>query len=184
MRRIILLTIISAVTLIGMAQTKIYLTAGGKTMTATLADNEAARSLAALLAQGPVTAGMEEYGGFEMVGALPQALPASDTRITATTGDIMLYLGRNIVIFFGQNTWSYTRLGHVDGATAENLREFLGKGSVSLTLSLTPTSGIAEVSADSRGQERVYDLNGRAVTRRPLPAGIYIINGRKTIVGR
>jgi len=97
-------------------------------MTATLIDNAATRELTALLSQDPVTIEMDDYGGFEKVGALPQSLPTSNSQITTQPGDIMLYQGRNMVIFYGSNSWSYTRLGKIDGATVEGLRQFFGNG--------------------------------------------------------
>lgn len=166
----------------GSAQTKMYIAVGERSMIATLADNEATRRLVALLGDGPISVEMDEYGGFEKVGALPQSLPTSNSQITTVPGDIMLYQGRNMVIFYGSNSWSYTRLGKIDGATAAGLREFLGSGSVTVTLSLNPTSGISEVKVDEPKADVVYDLNGRIVSGRPLSPGVYIVNGRKTVV--
>ncbi len=163
------------------AQSKITLTVGNNSMTATLVDNDATRSLLQLLAKGPVTINMDDYGGFEKVGALPQSLPTSNTQITTQPGDIMLYQGHNMVIFYGSNSWSYTRLGKIDGGTADNVRQFLGNGSIALTLSSDP-AGIDEISADAHKMEKVYDLKGNLITARPLPVGLYIINGKKTLI--
>lgn len=102
--RFILVFISLTATIMAMAQNKLYLTVGNRTMTATLAENAATRSLARLLESEPVTVNMSDYGSFEKVGELPQSLPASDSRITATPGDIMLYQGQNMVIFYGSNT--------------------------------------------------------------------------------
>ncbi|MDE6033349.1 MAG: hypothetical protein K2G15_05250, partial [Muribaculaceae bacterium] len=82
------------------AQTKVLLKVGGNTMTATLTDNEATRELTKLLEQGDMTIRMSDYGGFEKVGALPQSLPTSNTQITTAPGDIMLYQGNQMVIFY------------------------------------------------------------------------------------
>lgn len=164
------------------SQTKVLLKAGANTMTATLADNDATRELTRLLEQGDITISMSDYGGFEKVGALPQSFPTSNTQITTVPGDIMLYQGNQMVIFYGSNSWSYTRLGKIDGATASNLRQFLGNGNITLTLSLESSSGIENVTADNNKEEIVYDLNGRRITKKPLAPGIYIINGKKTIV--
>lgn len=181
MKRTFLTLFISALTLMASSQTKVLLTVGGKSMTATLADNEATRTLAALLESSPVTVSMEDYGGFEKVGALPRSLPTSNSQITTVAGDIMLYQGNNIVIFYGSNSWSYTRLGKIDDATAAEIREFLGSGDIDLTISLSKT-GIKDVREDAAGDEQVYDLGGRPVTRRPLHPGIYIIGGVKTVI--
>ena len=164
------------------AQTKVLLKVGGNTMTATLTDNEATRELTKLLEQGDITIRMSDYGGFEKVGALPQSLPTSNTQITTEPGDIMLYQGNQMVIFYGSNSWSYTRLGKIDGATESNLRQFLGNGDIVLTLSLESSTEIEDVTADANKEEIVYDLNGRQITKKPLAPGIYIINGKKTII--
>ncbi len=76
------------------------------------------------------------YGGFEQVGSLGASLPRSDTRITTQAGDIVLYAGDQIVVFYGSNTWAYTRLGRITDLSPEELAALLGKGDVSLTLSL------------------------------------------------
>lgn len=182
MKKFFVLTLFSIFAFMSLAQTKINLTVGDKTMTATLVDNAATRELMALLSQGPVTIEMDDYGGFEKVGALPQSLPTSNRQITTQPGDIMLYQGRNMVIFYGSNSWSYTRLGKIDGASAGGLRQFLGNGSVSVRLSLDSGSGIEEIRAENLGQVKVYDLWGNPANTRPLRSGIYIINGRKTLI--
>ena len=164
------------------SQTKVQLKVGGNSMTATLTDNDATRELTKLLEQGDITIRMSDYGGFEKVGALPQSFPTSNTQITTEPGDIMLYQGNNMVIFYGSNSWSYTRLGKIDGATASNLRQFLGNGDVTLTLSLESSAGIEDVTADNYKEEIVYDLNGRRITKKPLAPGAYIINGKKRII--
>lgn len=182
MKKLLLFTVFSIFALMSLAQTKIRLTIGDRAMTATLVDNSATRELTAILSQGPVIVEMDDYGGFEKVGELPQSLPTSNSQITTQPGDIMLYQGRNMVIFYGTNTWSYTRLGKIDGATAENLRQFLGNGNVSVKLGLVSSSGIENVSTDSGEFEKVYDLQGNTVNTRPLRPGIYIIDGRKVLI--
>ena len=164
------------------SQTKVLLRVGGNTMTATLTDNEATRELTKLLEQGDITIRMSDYGGFEKVGALPQSLPTSNTQITTEPGAIMLYQGNQMVIFYGSNSWSYTRLGKIDEATASNIKQFLGNSDVTLTLSLESSTGINDVTADGDKEEIVYDLNGRQITKKPLAPGIYIINGKKRII--
>ena len=164
------------------AQTKVLLKVGGNTMTATLTDNEATRELTKLLEQDDITIRMSDYGGFEKVGALPQSLPTSNTQITTAPGDIMLYQGNQMVIFYGSNSWSYTRLGKIDGATVSNLRQFLGNGDIVLTLSLESSTEIEDVTADANKEQIVYDLNGRRITKKPLAPGVYIINGKQRII--
>ena len=165
------------------SQTKIQLTVGDKTMTATLADNAATQELKALLEKGSITIQMSDYGGFEKVGALPQSFTTSNSQITTGPGDIMLYQGNNMVIFYGSNSWSYTRLGKIDGATAESLRQFLGNASISLTISLVPSAGVAGIADEGKETMTVFDLNGNPVDSRSIPSGIYIVNGEKTLIG-
>ena len=107
----------------------------GHTLTAELADNEAARALAELAEEG-FTAKLNEYGGFEKVGKLPQSLPKSDERITTEAGDIMLYQGNQMTIFYNSNTWSYTRLGHITGVSQEELEDIFGEGDITVDISL------------------------------------------------
>ena len=164
------------------AQTKVLLKVGGNSMTATLTGNEATRELTNLLEQGDITIHMSDYGGFEKVGALPQSFPTSNTQITTVPGDIMLYQGNQMVIFYGSNSWSYTRLGKIDGATTSNLRQFLGNGDITLTLSLDSSAGMENVTGDAIKEEIIYDLNGRRITNKPLAPGAYIINGKKRII--
>ena len=111
------------------------ITAGGKTITATLADNATAKALAEKLKSGSVTVEMEA-NGFEHYGPLGFSLERHDKQVTAVSGDIMLYNGNNICIFYGSNSWSYTPLGKVDGKTADELKAFFGTGTVTVTYSL------------------------------------------------
>lgn len=166
------------------AQKSLYITVGDRSETITLTDNDATRRLVEALANGPMTISMNDYGGFEKVGALPMSLPSSDTRITTEPGDVILYQGRNLVIFYGSNTWSYTRLGKINSLTATEIRAFLGNGEIEITLSLSPMSGIDEIVADSNSQKTViiYDLRGNRINGRPTIPGLYIVNGRKTII--
>ena len=83
----------------------------------------------------PLTVKMSMYGGFEQVGSLGRKLPRDDKRITTSAGDIMLYSGNQIVVFYGSNTWAYTRLGRITGKTASELAELLGNSDVTITLS-------------------------------------------------
>lgn len=112
-----------------------YLTVEGVTFPATFADNQGAEALADLLTDAPLTLSLEDYGGFEKVGSLGQSLPTSNTHITTQSGDIVLYQGNQIVLFYGSNAWSYTRLGQVTDLTG--WQEALGHGDVTVTFSLT-----------------------------------------------
>lgn len=112
------------------AVTKLKIDVGGQTFTATLEQNDATTALIAML---PVTLSMSDYSGFEKVGSLGASLPANNAQTTTQTGDIVLYNGNQIVIFYGSNSWSYTRLAHVDDLTG--WVEALGSGDVTVTFS-------------------------------------------------
>lgn len=183
MKKIVLLSLLLAVSFMAYSLTKIQLSVGDKTMSATLVDNAATRELLALLQRGPITIEMSDYGGFEKVGTLPQSFTTSNSQITTEPGDIMLYQGNNMVIFYGSNSWSYTRLGKIDGANTAGLKEFLGSGSITLTISLDLSAGIGNIVIDGKKNETVYDLNGKLIKSRPLFPGFYIINGKKTLIG-
>lgn len=116
--------------------TKIDIEVNGQVRTATLNDNVSAQALLERLAEGPLTIDMHDYGSFEKVGPIDEPLPTSDEHITTAPGDIILYLGSNITIYYDVNSWNFTLLGHIDDATGENMREFLGDGDPTVTFSL------------------------------------------------
>jgi hypothetical protein len=99
-------------------------------------DNESVRALADIAAKGPVTIDTSLYGGFEQVGGLGTTLPSNDVNTTTEPGDIVLYSGSNIVVFFGTNSWAYTRLGHIEGRSQDELRDMLGGSSVEIEIAL------------------------------------------------
>lgn len=168
-----------------MAQSEnlLEITIDGRSMKATLADNVATRALVERLTAGPITVTMNNYGGFEKVGALPWSLPTSDTRLTTRPGDIMLYTGNNIVIFYGANTWAYTPLGVLETTDPTAINSFVGNGAKQVTISLDRSAGVECVTADEvKTDERVFTLNGREVLRRPLAPGLYIVNKKKVMI--
>ncbi len=116
------------------ASAALQLQIGDTIFTATLADNAAVQALAGMLTDAPIVIEMQDYGGFEKVGSLGTSLPANDSQTTTEPGDIVLYQGDQIVIFYGSNTWGYTRLGRVDDLTG--WAEALGGGDITVTLSL------------------------------------------------
>lgn len=118
-----------------MAQNVFTVTVNGAVFQADFADTTGAQALKELLAQGSLTIEMDDYAGFEKVGALGRSLPASDVQTTTQPGDIVLYQGSQIVLFYGINSWSYTRLGKI--ADLSGWEDALGSGSVSVTFSLT-----------------------------------------------
>ena len=105
--------------------------------TATLAENSSAEALKELLKSGSLTIQMSDYGDMEKVGPIGQSLPTNDQQTTTAAGDIILYQGSNLVIYYDTNSWSFTRLGKVDGVTQAQMKAVLGTGSVTVTLSLT-----------------------------------------------
>lgn len=98
-------------------------------------DNDSVEALKAL-AVGGLELTAEPYGGFEQVAALPERIVREDRQTDAQPGDIMLYNGGSIVLFYGSNSWSYTRLGRISGLDEAELAELFGGGGVTLTLSV------------------------------------------------
>ena len=109
---------------------------GNHKLTATLADNSSAMAFYELLQKGPVTIKMHDYGNFEKVGSLGTTLPRNDSQITTSAGDIILYQGNQITIYYDTNSWNFTRLGKVDGKSQAELKEILGKGDVTAIFSV------------------------------------------------
>lgn len=114
---------------------KLKISVNGTELTATLEDNSSAQALTELLKQGNITVDMNDYGNFEKVGDLPQSLPKNDEKITTVPGDIILYQGNKITIYYAENTWDFTKLGHINNITQEELKAILGDGNITVTLS-------------------------------------------------
>lgn len=121
-----------------MEKKTIRLTVNGRSFTATLVESSSSEALVKRLAQGDVTVRMNDYGDMEKVGSLGFSLPRNDARTTTGPGDLILYQGNSFVIYYDTNSWSFTRLGKVDGVTSrEQMLELLGgKGEITVTLSL------------------------------------------------
>ena len=164
------------------AMNKMYITIDGQTKSVTLVDNAATRALVEKLQQAPVTVTLNSSGGFEIWGSLGFSLPTSDQQMTAQPGDVILYNGSNICLFYGSNSWSYTRLGKIDGLSESELRSFLkaGNSNISVTLSLSSgTTAINEIRGTT-AKDTYYSLNGQRVAN---PShGIYIKNGNKVVI--
>ena len=109
---------------------------GNHTLTATLADNSSATAFYELLKKRAVTVDMHDYGSFEKVGSLGTSLPRNDSQITTEAGDIILYQGNQITIYYDTNSWNFTRLGKIDGTTQAELKKILGKGNVTAVFSV------------------------------------------------
>ena len=98
-------------------------------------DNESVEALKSLAKQGDITIQMSKYGGFEQVGSLGESLPRNDKQTTTKSGDIVLYSGNQIVIFYGSNSWAYTRLGHISDKDESQMEELLSNGDETVTIS-------------------------------------------------
>lgn len=109
---------------------------GENSLVAVLEDNRSAKALKELLNEKPLTIPASNYGGFEKVCELGTGLPTNDVQTTARAGDICLYSGNKIVIFYGSNSWSYTRLGKISGADSSELERILSGTDTEITLSL------------------------------------------------
>ena len=118
---------------------KMNVTIDGVTKSVTLVDNAATRQLVAKLQEASISVTLNSSGGFEIWGALGFSLPTSNEQVTAQPGDVVLYNGSNICLFYGSNSWSYTRLGHIDGLSDGELKTFLkaGESHINVILSLT-----------------------------------------------
>ncbi len=167
-------------------ENKLSISANGHTLTATLVDNSSTKALKELLAAGPVTIHMSDYGNMEKVGPLPQSLPTNDEPINTVAGDLILYQGRNFVIYYDTNSWNFTRLGKIDNIISGSaLKSILGKGDVDVTLTLAgSTAAINGIPADGNNSSTAYNLKGVRITSpdqdaHRLPTGVYIINGKK-----
>ena len=114
----------------------VSITINGTTLNMTPAGNSASQALVDLLCDGPFTVSLHEYGGFEQVGSLPTSLPTEDTQITTEPGDVILYQGNQVSIMYGNNSWSYTRLGKNEDVSSDELRELLSANNVEATFAL------------------------------------------------
>ena len=110
------------------------MTINGTAVDVSWENNESVKALAKMAGNGLVTIMTEPYGGFEQVGSIGETLPSSDTNITTKAGDIMLYTGSQMVIFYGSNSWAYTRLGRITDKSDSELKELLGGAGVTVTI--------------------------------------------------
>ena len=99
-------------------------------------ENESVGALMDMCKDSPLEIQMSMYGGFEQVGSLGTNLPRNDSQTTTSSGDIVLYSGNQIVVFYGSNSWSYTRLGHITDQDNEGMAELLSQGDVTITISV------------------------------------------------
>ncbi|KAK8892767.1 hypothetical protein M9Y10_030008 [Tritrichomonas musculus] len=112
------------------------LTIGSTVLKSILVNNTSTDALKELLNQKPLTIEMNDYGNFEKVGPIGTTLPRNDVRITTEPGDIILYLGSNLCLYYNTNTYTFTRIGKIQDVTQDDLKKILGDGSVTVTFSL------------------------------------------------
>ena len=114
----------------------LQMTIGSTPVSVAWEDNEAVQTLKELCQNQPLTIAMSMYGGFEQVGSIGMDLPANDVQTTTSAGDIVLYSGNQMVVFYGSNSWAYTRLGHITDQSADGMAQLLSKGDTTITISL------------------------------------------------
>ena len=114
-----------------------YAHVNGKVLKILAAENSSADAFLDLLKSGDVPVEMHDYGSFEKVGPLGTTLPRNDEQITTEPGDVILYQGDQITIYYDVNNWSFTRLGKVQDLSQAELKDILGSGNVTVTFSLS-----------------------------------------------
>lgn len=149
------------------------ITIGNVTHEVTLVNNAATQTLLAKLKEGPVTVKLDTNGNFEIWGSLGFSLPSSNEYINGQPGDVVLYSGSNICIFYGYNSYSYTRLGRINGLSADELKTFLrgGESDISVTLSQSEATAVRRINATEE-KDVYYTLDGQRVEH--PSGGIYV----------
>lgn len=115
---------------------KLYIKIDNKILTVALENNSSVNALVEKLKQEDITIEMLDYANFEKVGSIGFSLPRNDKNITTMPGDIILYQGNQITIYYDTNTWNFTKLGKIENITQKELKEILGDGDVTVTFSL------------------------------------------------
>lgn len=113
-----------------------YIKANGKVFTAKFADNSSAAAFRELLEKGDLILDLSDYGSFEKVGPIGYTLPRNDEQVTTEPGDVILYQGSQITIYYDTNSWSFTRLGKIENTTRNELLSAFGNGDVTVTFSI------------------------------------------------
>ena len=106
----------------------------GTKVDVTWKENASVEELEELAASG-LSISMSMYGGFEQVGSIGKSITQNDKQMTTGAGDIVLYSGNQLVVFYGSNSWAYTKLGKINMSQKE-LADLLGKGDVTITISM------------------------------------------------
>ena len=160
---------------------KLYITIGGVTKTATLVSNSSTEALVAQLQQGDITYEAHDYGNFEKVGDMGHSFPQNNEQITTEPGDLILYQGSNLCIYYDTNSWNFTRIGRLDYMTQADIKQWVnaGGGNVTVTLSLNNTTAVHRVTTKAATSDKFISLNG---THTKMPSkGVYIDNCKKII---
>ena len=110
------------------------ITVNNRTIEATMADNSSAKAFLDWLDEGDQTLTLEDFEGMEKVGNLHKQFPTNDTPTNTEAGDFILYQGNKFVMYYGHNSWNFTRLGKMEGISATELKQLLGRGKVTVTL--------------------------------------------------
>lgn len=137
---------------------KLYITIDEVTKSATLVSNSSTVALVAQLQQGDITYQAHDYGNFEKVGPLGYTFPQNNEQITTEPGDLILYQGNNLCIYYDTNSWNFTRIGKIDNASQEEIKSFVhaGGGDVTVRLSLTDSPRVGDVNGD--GEVSIGDV--------------------------
>ncbi len=115
---------------------QVKITVNGEEMTATMENNTSAQAFRKLIENKPKTVRMRDYGSMEKVGMLWKGLPSNNQNITTQPGDIILYMGSSLVVYYESNSWNFTKMGHINDVSKEKLQEILGNGRVTMTFEL------------------------------------------------
>ena len=115
----------------------VYIKVNNNVLNIGLEDNSATIELKERLKNEDIVVNAHEYGGFEKVGNLGFSLTREDTNITTSAGDIVLYQGNQISLFYNSNSWSYTKLGKILNVSSSELKNILGNGDVTITFTLS-----------------------------------------------
>lgn len=149
-------------------------------LTVELVNNSSTEALIALLKEAPITYEAHDYGNFEKVGDIGHTLPQNNEQITTEPGDIILYQGNKICIYYDVNSWNFTRLGKIKNVEQAELKNILGSGDVTVTLSLSDATSVNTPKVTSSTPQRIFTIDGRQLKQAPSK-GVYIENGVKKI---
>ena len=116
---------------------QILIHVNGHTLEATMENTKSSYAFKRMIEKQPKQIRMRDYGSMEKVGMLWRKLPSHNKQITAQPGDIILYMGRSIVVYYEPNAWNFTKIGHIDGIGKEELKKILGDGRVNMTFELS-----------------------------------------------